>query len=490
MMKNFTLFSNKLKTTLLIMAAMFSVNAAFAETGSETEKDATIGSSNQPVVGQSYTVEGTYNAGAGGSMAGDMTSKGFKMRTGSDGNRCVFTVNPNYTITSLVINGISNYAQADGAEGQEERNVFVTKVEVDDAEVSFTGGEFPVKGSDHSGNLTISGIRATSTIAIYFDSSNSAGKQVNTSFVIDWERPDASQPTITVSPESVALIPGTTYQMSVHVDPNSFATFWKSSDEAVATVDDSGLVTTVGPGVATISNVWADNQEVAGEATITVANFEESALTLVKTIDFTSMESQMITLAEDAAGNIWNEVNKKVNPVYFATNAGLEDIALQMVTADGLVRSGKGWILLNNYTDDSFTEPTNLGLYLATGAGRCAAVGNLKEGQIVEINYSGSGFYTRDKSSNVSDDGVTKVAINEGVGRAIYQVQEDGMLGFEIDKGNSVYSIIIYEGELSTGVKSIEQQPKESPLYNVLGQQVKKAAKGLFIQNGKKFIVK
>ena len=42
----------------------------------------------------------------------------------------------------------------------------------------------------------------------------------------------------------------------------------------------------------------------------------------------------------------------------------------------------------------------------------------------------------------------------------------------------------------STAVRSVEQPKTDAPVYNLSGQRVEKAAKGVFIQNGRKFILK
>ena len=432
-MKQFT------KSFLVLLAALFSFSLAFAETGTETEKNATGGgSSNAQVDGQSYYIAGGYIAGTGSAQTGNMTSKGFKLRTGTDGNRAVFTVNENYTITSLSLEAASNYAKKEGA----ETNTKVIKVEVDGVEVGYTGGEdFQYRGESGatSCNLTIEGIAAKETIAIYFDNSGSAGSQLNASWVITWERPDATQPTITVTPAEVALVPGATYQLSSKVDPNSFTTQWVSDNAEVATVSETGLITAVAPGKATVSLQWTDDASVAASVVVTVAEFDPSAYT-VTAYDFTVLGDVTLTIGSDAVGAIWNEGNSKPNNVFFCTNEGLENIAVQAVLS-----SNKGWSIKDGE-----------GLVLASGAGRCAAVGNLKAGQIVEIFYTGDHFYTGSKDDAVrKDDGAPKTALNEGVGRAIYKMDEDGLLGFELDKGKAVTKINVYSPAAATAQKTI-----------------------------------
>ena len=229
-----------------------------------------------------------------------------------------------------------------------------------------------------------------------------------------------------MTPQTLKLIPGATAKLTANVSPAAETT-WTSSDEAVATVAADGTVTAVAAGEATITNKWASTvSDATAEAScvITVADVDLSAYTVVKAYDFTTMGDVTLELQSEAAGAIWNDANAKNNNVFFCTNEGLEQIAVQAAVA-----SNKGWSIVDGQ-----------GLFLATGAGRCAAVGGIKAGQIVEFFYTGDGFYTRS-----DDDGIEKEALNEGVGRAIYLAQEDGMIGFELIKGNAVQKITIYD---------------------------------------------
>ena len=432
-MKHFT------KSALLFLAALLSASMANAETGTETEKEATGGGgSSVQVDGQSYYIAGTYIAGKGSAQTGNMSSSGFKLRTGADGKRAVFTVNENYTIKSLELTGASNYELNDGG----TQDVKVVKVEVDGIEVPFTGGEaFKYRALGESCTLNVDDIEATETIAIYFDNGDSKGSQINATWIINWERPDASQPTITVTPDEISLIEGATYKLSARVDPASFATQWASLVEDVATVDANGLVTAVSAGEATVVNAWNDDPTVFGAAQIHVNEFNPQSYNLVKDFDFTTMGDVTLTIESEAAGNIWNEGNKKKNAVFYCTNEGLEDIAVQAV-----VSSNKGWSIVGGE-----------GLKLASGAGRCAAVGHLTEGQIVEIIYTGNNFYTGSHlDSQRIDDGADKTPINQGIGRAIYVMKEDGLLGFEIDKGKAIEKINVYETSRCGGHRSPE----------------------------------
>ncbi|MBO4810951.1 MAG: Ig-like domain-containing protein [Prevotella sp.] len=460
-----------MKSALLLMAAMLSFGTAMAETGTETEADQQNGNKNVTAEGISYYIDGGFIAGTGSAQKPPMTSKGLKFRTGTSGGTLTFTVRPNYTVTRLYMAGVGNYVRTDASI---DRFIDVTKVEVDGVEVPFTGGHFPDKNSDVAAELFVENIAATETITLYFDNSNAEGTQINASWAIDWSRPDASEPTITVSPAELSLIPGETYQLNVHVDPASFTTHWVSELPELATVSETGLVTAIESGACTISNVWDDDESVYGSMQLYVNHFNPTELAVVKEYNFAEMGDITLTLEEEACGAIWNEGNKKVNNVFFCTNEGLENIAVQAALS-----GGKGWSIV-----------AGEGLKLASGAGRCAAI-KANEGEIVEIFYTGNGFYTGSHVDPIRpDDGAEKTAINQGIGHAIYGMVEDGLLGFELDKGNSVSKIVVYANDITDGISEMAADAVQAPVYNLQGVRVVAPKNGLFIQNGRKFVVK
>ena len=284
-------------------------------------------------------------------------------------------------------------------------------------------------------------------------------------------------PSVALSTSTLALIPGASAKVSATVDPSGMTVKWKSSNTAVATVED-GTITAVAAGTAEISCYWeSEISDATSEATltVTVADVDLTALTLVKSYDFTTMGD--VTLVEgDEAGNIYNAANSKNNKVYYCTNDGLEEIAIQVAYNDG--SNGRGWAIVDGK-----------GLYLASGAGRCAAVDGIKEGQIVEFIYTGNSFYTK---SAGEDDGIVKTALNEALGCVIYKAEADGMIGFELVKNNYVEKINIYgeSGGDTTGINTLDAQSENGAVYNLNGQRVAAPSKGLYIVGGKKVIVK
>ena len=287
----------------------------------------------------------------------------------------------------------------------------------------------------------------------------------------------ATKPAIELTKKTLALVPGSTFKLEGKVDPAKYAeeTTWVSDNESVATVAADGTVTAVAEGSANISLLWKQGEEtVADTAVVTVNKFNSADFASVKTLDLASLDNVTLTIQSEAAGNIWNEGNNKPNPVYFVTNEGLTDIAVQAVES-----GNKGWSIV-----------ANEGLKLASGAGRCAAIGNLKKDEVVEIIYTGNHFYTGSREDAVrKDDGALKTALNEAIGHAIYQMNEDGMLGFELDKGSSISKICIYS-TVDTGINTLKAEIENGSVYNLNGQKVEKAQKGLYIINGKKVVIK
>lgn len=439
------------KVFTLLVLMVCAIGTAWAEGG--VEKATKQGSSNVDITGTCYSIAGTYVAGAGASKAGDMVNEGVKLRTGVDGARAVFTVKAGYTITDFKLYGISNYALKDGAS---EPCISVTKVEVDGTETSFDGGgKFPAKGSSTSGSILLSGISATSSIAIYFDNSNASGTQINAYYELTWEMPDAEQPTSTViTPSSANVNVGESVTLKGSFTGGTFTGEWSSDDESVATVTSDGKVLGVAPGTANITFQWTEDQSedtYKATAKITVLEgFNPAEYKLVKKYDFANWGATTLTIATEKAGSIWNEANNKVNDVFYCTNEGLENIAIQAVLS-----SSKGWSINEN------------GLYEGSSAGRCAAVGGIKEGQVVEFKHNSTNlFYTKNEGE---DDGLKKTPLVVESNHHVFRALEDGMIGFELVKGHYVESISIYEVANLTG-EDTELSFSESSVNISLGE--------------------
>ena len=491
MKKNYTI-----KKVLLTVAALFTCSMSFAQLTETFEQSSGASAKDVAISGISYTIPGTYNAGGGSKQAGTMPSKGFKMRTGQDGGKCEFTVNSPYVITALVIDAISNDTGID----TELPPIKVTSVEVDGVAVQFTGGEFPNSSSTESALLTIENVRATQTIIINFDNSNvTKNKQLNATYTVTYEEPAAAEPTITLSPDTVNLIPGAEFQIESKIVPGTFTEecFWysgsiedfieygESAPNDVIDLSPTGLVTAKGPGMIPVKLTWITNPGVVEDTTIVIVNdFNPAEHNKAQEYDFTAMGDVELAIGGESF-QIWNDANKQCNGVQFCTNEGLENLAFQAVINES---NAKGWKIVDGQ-----------GLYL-TGAGRCSAVGGLKAGQYIEFIYTGPIFATRDYTMDTKlgpDAGTAKKTINEQTGHVIYQIMDkDGetenlMVGFEINRDDYVKSITVYEGEADpTAIQEVATAAKNGTAYNLMGIKVAANSKGLRIKDGKLMIVK
>ena len=486
-----------MKRTLLSVVALFMCSMTFAQL-TETSEQKLSGDKNVDVVGISYTIPGTYIAGAGSSTATPMASKGMKIRTAQNGGKLEFTVNNSYTITKLEFIALGNYA----ADNADLPYVKVSGVVVDGNDVDFTGGEFPAKGAAEAATLTVENIKAKNAIEISFDNSNaSAGTQLNATWIITYEEADAAEPTITLTPDTLRLIPGITYQITSKIVPATFTEsciWYAGSLEAfmdnggvspandIVELGENGLITTLGPGEIPVKLTWVENPGVVEDTTVViVSDFNPIEHVKAQAYDFTAMGDVALSIAGETF-QIWNDGNNQCNPVQFCTTEGLESLAFQAVITDS---NAKGWKIVDGQ-----------GLYL-TGAGRCAAIGKLKAGQYVEFVYTGTKFATRDYTMDTKlgpDAGTAKTAINEEVGHAIYQVKDkdgetdDLMIGFEINTGQYIQSITVYEEAADpSAISEVKARiATDGAIYNLMGMKVSSNAKGLLIKDGKKLIAK
>lgn len=486
-----------MKKVLLVAAALFACNTMFAQL-TETFAQSSGATKDAAITGTSYTIPGTYNAGGGSNKAGTMPSNGVKLRTGQDGGKVEFLVNKPYTIAALEIEAIANDTGVD----PELPAIKVTGVEVDGVAAEFTGGVFLPSGKGESDILTIPNINAKEVITIHFDNSNvTKNKQLNACYTVTYNEPAADKPTITLTPDTVHLIPGANYQIMPTIVPATFTedcvwyagdieTFMEnggvSPENDVIELGENGMITAKGPGEIAVKLTWIGNPGVDEDTTVVVvSDFKAMEHQVAKSYDFTTMGDVELAIGGESF-LIWNAGNKQCNGVQFCTNEGLENLAFQAVVNSS---NSKGYKIVDGE-----------GL-VSVSAGRCGAVGGLKKGQYVEFVYTGVIFETMDYTMDLKlgpDAGAAKDVINEEVGRAIYQVKDkDGetenlMVGFEINRGEYIKSITIYEEAADpTTIQEVESvAEKSAAVYNLMGMKVATGAKGLLIQNGKKFVVK
>lgn len=140
-----------------------------------TEASGNQGTSNQAIIGASYSLDGIYVAGSGGVKQGNMPDKGVKLRS-NQGN-LVFAVNEGFKITSFKFWGCGNTATA----------VTIVSATVDGGSNLLSADVvLPGKGGSASGDISLSDINATNNITLTFASGSNA--QIVGTWTIEYEQ--------------------------------------------------------------------------------------------------------------------------------------------------------------------------------------------------------------------------------------------------------------------------------------------------------------
>lgn len=176
-------------------AALFAISMS----AQSTEKNPAPGdvTTDQNLVGISYTIPGTQIAGGGSKMIGDMWDKGVKVRTnkshGDIKNALPFLVNEGKQINSIKIVGVTN---KDGV------SATFSSVIVDGTTVSISGS-LPGKDGSASGTVEIKDIEAKESVIFVSDG---AGGQALICYEITYDDATPSiDPVLNVDVEAVEL---------------------------------------------------------------------------------------------------------------------------------------------------------------------------------------------------------------------------------------------------------------------------------------------
>jgi len=162
-----------MKKLFTLCAAVLASFSLWAATESNPTADV---ASDATVSGISYTIDGNFVAGLGGTKAGDMTTKGIKFRlnrsAGEVSNAVEFKVNEGYVITKIDFCGHVN----DNSKTSTIKQVLVDGVDINAAKVNL-----PAKTSSASFSYTIN---ATESFIMVFEGS---GTQANIEYTITYE---------------------------------------------------------------------------------------------------------------------------------------------------------------------------------------------------------------------------------------------------------------------------------------------------------------
>lgn len=165
----------KIFTLAAAVLASFSLWAA-------TESNPTSASKDTDVAGTSYTIPGTYIAGAGSAKTGAMPDKGIKFRLNkpaSDLNNAIeFKVNEGYVINAIQLVGVTN---------SDNKAATVGSIYVDGVAWNGTfNGALPAKNAEAASDIQVSGIAAAQSVVFVFSDLGGAS-QGNICYTVTYE---------------------------------------------------------------------------------------------------------------------------------------------------------------------------------------------------------------------------------------------------------------------------------------------------------------
>jgi hypothetical protein len=117
--------------------------------------------------------------------------------------------------------------------------------------------------------------------------------------------PASKTKSVTVSPSSALIQQGQTAQLTATTKPPGAAVTWSSSNDAVATVNQSGLVSGVAPGSAIIT---ATSGTKSGTSSVTVTSVPTGSVTFVGAGDIASCSST----GDEATANLLDGISGTV----------------------------------------------------------------------------------------------------------------------------------------------------------------------------------
>ncbi len=186
-----------MKKLFSLFAAALLATSMFAQSTEKSPSDPASVTTDQDLVGTSYTIPGAQIGGGGSKKIGDMWDKGVKVRTnkkhGNISNALPFLVNEGKQINSIKIVGVTN---------KDDVSATFSSVIVDGTTVSISG-TLPPKNGSASGVVEIKNIEAKESVIFVSDGN---GGQALICYEITYDDATPStEPVLKVNPEEVTL---------------------------------------------------------------------------------------------------------------------------------------------------------------------------------------------------------------------------------------------------------------------------------------------
>ena len=322
------------------------------------------------------------------------------------------------------------------------------------------------------------------------------------------------QLTLLKLPESIDVNVGTTKQLEVSVSPSyaEYTLTWKSSNESVATVSAEGFVTGISEGTCVIT-ATSDNN-LSASCTVTVSSLAEYAIDEFKQQSIGT--EGMLKL--DHAQVLFVYTKSNVTTAYLRDASGaimLYDTGMNLKTGNiltGVVyaqrdevngvpqASSKGFVPLGNSMDISEggeVQPREVS-FDELNADLYSDLVVVKATKLMRYQSRIYAYSDQD-----SDNRVRIWAGNFGINPSISSGNLDdkyfditGIYGTYVDGGKILNELNVTKAvedvtDSTTGIQELRAGTQgNAPTYNLSGQKVGSAYKGLVIKGGKKRLVK
>ncbi len=247
---------------------------------------------------------------------------------------------------------------------------------------------------------------------------------------------------------------------------------FSSDNEGVASVNSEGKISLGGElGTAKITATAEENDDYyAGEATCTITVFAYN--TYKKATEIVSGKKYLIVADNDGTLNVAKQITSNYGYLY------VDEVNAE---ADGSIKVRKdgGNEFTITETDGGYTIMQTDGRYFyQTGTFDSFNVStNPSSGNIWSIETATDGTFT-----------ITNVDVNKHMQ---FDTKYSSFGSYADERGLLPYLYV--EDEIGTGINNVtvdEELDENAPVYNLAGQRVSKDAKGIVIQNGKKYIRK
>lgn len=297
-------------------------------------------------------------------------------------------------------------------------------------------------------------------------------------------------------------------EVTIAVDETSAITYEKnagtvtfeSDNTDVATVSADGTITGVANGVATITVTDPGNSEYKSATktvTVTVGTGIEDRES--QTWDFTTTSSADLTALAADANWVYDETKQR-----YSYNVKITKNTLFDFTANGSPLEGFNGLKVSRTSDlgtGNVRIDVNNRLSL-NGGSIYLVIPNLKEGDIVYVDFASAGSSEGDRTLTVTNGTGENLTSNINTDRKIGKitVTADGNLTITQNNGMNYYRIFVNPTEVPTvpttptgidGISADDFWSTGEKVFDISGRQVFAPQKGqIYIKNGKKFIKK